>query len=221
MNIIAYYRVSTKKQETSGLGLLAQKKEIEIYSKKNNCTVIKEFTEIESGKSRDRTELAKAIIFARENNAQLIIAKLDRLARDVEFIFQLKNSQVDFKALDLPDMDTLTIGIYATIAQHEREIISKRIREALLAKKKRGEKLGNAQFFSNEGRSKGRLVQKQNALKNPSNRRAFALIKVLREQGKTFEEIAGKLNECGMRTVREKQFSRATVRRVMKMYSKN
>ncbi len=143
MKVIGYLRVSTGKQGESGLGLEAQQTAIENFVRQRNACLMKTFTEIESGKQDDRPELAKAIQLCRATGATLVIAKLDRLSRNAVFLLTLRDSGINFLATDMPDANQLTVGIMALIAQHEREAISKRTREALQAAKARGMKLGN------------------------------------------------------------------------------
>jgi DNA invertase Pin-like site-specific DNA recombinase len=133
---VAYYLVSTQKQGSSGLGLQAQKETVRQFIGSN--ILITEYTEIESGKNDKQIELLKAIADANKNNATLIIAKLDRYSRNVGFIFQLRDSKVDFTCCDIPDANTMTIGIFALLAQQERELISERTKKALQAKKENG-----------------------------------------------------------------------------------
>ena len=115
MKYVVYYRVSTKKQEHSGLGLQAQKTIVENYLKNDNNNVVAEFIEVETGKSSNRPELNKALSCCKENNATLIVAKLDRLARNLHFITSLQNANVDFIACDMPSANRLTIHIIAAI----------------------------------------------------------------------------------------------------------
>jgi len=131
MKYVAYYRVSTKKQGESGLGLEAQRTAVQRFT--NNCTncIVAEFTDIESGKNDDRTQLKQAIEAAKKHEAQLLIAKLDRLSRNAAFIFTLRDSQVDFICADMPNANRVTIGIMAVLAQDERERISQRTKAAL------------------------------------------------------------------------------------------
>lgn len=134
---VAYYRVSTKKQGQSGLGLVAQKQQVSHYLS-GKGKIINEFVEVESGKKDTRPKLQEAIMVAKENDAILVIAKIDRLARSVSFIFSLRDSGVKFECADMPEANTLSIGIFATLAQYERELISQRTKAALAAKKAQG-----------------------------------------------------------------------------------
>ena len=166
---IAYYRVSTQKQGMSGLGLEAQKAAVKGFI--TGAEVLVEYTEVESGKKDNRPELDKAINHAKQVGGTLIIAKLDRLSRNAGFIFALKDSGVDFTCADMPDANTLTIGIFAVMAQHERELISKRTKDALAAKKARGEQVGNISNLTSEGRQKGSEARLIKAFQNKLNKR--------------------------------------------------
>jgi DNA invertase Pin-like site-specific DNA recombinase len=140
---VAYYRVSTDRQGQSGLGLEAQRTAVLNYLDGGNWTMVTDFTEVESGKHADRPELAKAIAAAKKHKAKLVIAKLDRLSRNLAFIAALMDSGVEFIAVDNPHANKLTVHILAAVAQHEREMISQRTRDALQAAKSRGKRLGN------------------------------------------------------------------------------
>ena len=216
---VAYYRVSTQKQGSSGLGLDAQRQTVQNFIGQN--VLIAEFTEIESGKNDKRLELQKAIDFAKQNLATLIIAKLDRLSRNVSFIFQLRDSHVDFICCDIPDANTMTIGVFALLAQQERELISERTKKALQQKKQRGFQLGKPENFTNEMRKKGREVYHQKAMENENNVRAFAFIQVLRQQKLTYRAIASKLNETGFKTSTGNQFYPMSVKQIYDRYAKN
>lgn len=149
---IAYYRVSTDKQGKSGLGLEAQQESIQRFIEQKKATLLEEFTEIESGtrKGNNRPQLHEALRVAKESKAVLVIAKLDRLARNVHFVSGLMESKVEFIALDLPEANRLTIHIMAAFAEHEAECISKRTREALAARRNKGLPLGNPQNLKPE-----------------------------------------------------------------------
>ncbi len=121
MNYVPYYRVSTAGQGKSGLGLSAQREIVNRFVKAGDH-LLTEFVEVESGKRADRPQLAAAMALAKQAGARLLIAKLDRLSRNVSFIFSLRNAEVNFVACDIPDANTLTVGIMAVLAQHEREL---------------------------------------------------------------------------------------------------
>lgn len=210
---VAYYRVSTQRQGQSGLGLEAQQQIISTHLQAED-KIIAEFTEVESGKKNSRPALEKALKLTRENDATLIIAKLDRLSRDIEFTFSLKNSGVDFVCCDLPEANTLTIGMMATFSQYERERISERTKAALAAKKARGFKLGNPQNLTDEARAKGREAWQKIARANTNCKRASSLIKQLKKQGKSLRVIAKELNEAGFKTARGKKFTAMQVKRL-------
>lgn len=141
-NFVAYYRVSTDRQGKSGLGLDAQQTAIRNFLNGENWTLAGEFTEVETGKKNDRPELALALALCKRKKAKLVIAKLDRLSRNLAFIAALMDSGVEFVAVDNPHANKLTLHILAAVAQHEREMIAERTRGALQAAKARGVKLG-------------------------------------------------------------------------------
>lgn len=141
---VAYFRVSTARQGTSGLGLAAQKAAVEaLCAQRGWQLVAPPYQEVESGKRSDRPELTKALERARLTGARLVIAKLDRLSRDAAFLLTLQNSGARFVAADMPDANDLTVGIMALVAQQERQFISERTKVALAAAKARGVRLGN------------------------------------------------------------------------------
>jgi DNA invertase Pin-like site-specific DNA recombinase len=210
---VAYYRVSTAKQGQSGLGLEAQRAAVVAFVK-DAAGIIQEFVEVESGKRNDRPQLAAAIDYAKKKGATLIIAKLDRLSRNAGFIFALRDSGVDFVCADMPDANTLTVGIFAVLAQHERELISSRTKAALQAKIKQGHMLGTPANLSDAARSKGQAVVRQKAAANENNRRAAALVAVYRGQGMGWSAIAEALNKAGFRTSMGKQFQAVQVQRI-------
>src|SRR5580704_1542251 len=141
-SFVAYYRVSTQRQGRSGLGLEAQQKAVRDYLNGGDWRMVGEFVEVESGRRKDRPRLAEALSMCRVHGAKLIIAKLDRLARNVAFISTLMDSGVDFEAADFPQANRLTIHILAAVAEHEARMISERTKAALAAAKRRGVKLG-------------------------------------------------------------------------------
>jgi DNA invertase Pin-like site-specific DNA recombinase len=140
---IAYFRVSTDRQGKSGLGLEAQRVAVLNYLNGGSWTMVAEFTEVESGRHADRPQLAAALAACKKQKAKLVIAKLDRLSRNLAFIATLMDSGVEFIAVDNPHANKLTVHILAAVAQHEREAIAQRTRDALQAAKARGQRLGN------------------------------------------------------------------------------
>lgn len=212
---IAYYRVSTQKQGVSGLGLEAQR--AAVLSFISGAPVIAEYTEVESGKNNNREQLSAAIAHAKQVGATLVIAKLDRLSRNAGFIFNLRDSGVDFVCADLPEANTLTIGIFAVMAQHERELISKRTKEALAAKKKREPEwqAGTPANLTPEATRRSVLVRQQNALTDENNVKAAALAQSLKKEGQTLTAIAAQLNKKGFKTRRGKMFIAKSVQRLL------
>src|SRR5215469_13099444 len=142
-NFVAYYRVSTGKQGTSGLGLEAQRKAVVDYLNGGKWNLVAEVTEIETGKNADRPKLQEALALCGLHKAKLIVAKIDRLARNVHFLSGLMQSGVDFVACDMPTANKLTIHILSAVAEAEAEMISIRTKAALAAAKARGVILGN------------------------------------------------------------------------------
>lgn len=140
---VTYYRVSTPKQGESGLGLEAQQIAVKKHLQQVSGTEIASFTEIETGKSNSRPKLQEALLRCRQTRATLLVAKFDRLSRNAAFLLTLRDSGLEFVAADMPTANNLTIGVLAVVAEHEREMISKRTKEALQAAKARGTKLGN------------------------------------------------------------------------------
>lgn len=232
--IVAYYRVSTDKQGRSGLGLEAQRRMVEAYAKAHGLVIIHEFVEVESGKRskkkinlsapiwqliEHRPELKKAIQLCQQRGHRLVIAKLDRLARDVAFTACLQGSGVDFCCCDNPTASPLTIGILAVIAQEEARMISERTKAALLSLKNRGVKLGSARDGHWSGREEVRLAALAKAraelakTRQPSE--CAVEIRELRESGLPFLAIARKLNEEGLKTPRGCAWRHSQVSRVL------
>lgn len=210
MIYVAYYRVSTQKQGRSGLGLEAQQHAVKSFLKPDD-QLIAEYREIESGKNDDRPQLAAAIRHSQREGATLVIAKLDRLGRHAAFVMALRDSGCKFTCLDVPDANTLTIGILSTIAQHEREIISERIRAALAAKKRRGQKLGNPANLTSEGRAKGPLTRSRQVRQR--HEKQIEVVRLYREVGLSFGEIARRMSDAGYTSPTGKTFRSETARR--------
>lgn len=208
---VAYYRVSTRGQGESGLGLDAQRASVAGFVR---GPIVAEFTEVESGKNNERVQLAKAIDRAKKEGAVLVIAKLDRLSRNASFIFTLRDSGVNFQCVDMPDANTLTIGIFATLAQHERELISSRTKAALQAKIAQGATLGSPENLTAEAQRKGVAGNVRRAVANENNRRASSMVDMMRRSGNSYTEIAAKLNSAGFRTSMGCEFQATQVMRL-------
>ena len=135
---VAYYRVSTDRQGKSGLGLDAQREAVTSYLNGGSWQLVQELVEVESGKRADRPQLAAALAACRKHKAKLVIAKLDRLSRNLAFVATLMESGVEFVAVDNPHANRLTVHILAAVAEHERVMISERTKAALAAAKASG-----------------------------------------------------------------------------------
>lgn len=215
---IAYYRVSTQRQGQSGLGLEAQKETIAKFLQKDD-TLVEEYTEIESGRKKNRIELNKAILSCKKNKAILIIAKLDRLARNASFIFTLRESGLKFVACDIPNFDTMTLGIFATFAQFEAEKISQRIKDALAAKKARGERLGSDKKQLKKIRESSLKIRRNNSM--IKMQAAYDLSKKMQqEHGFSLNEIARRLNNTKFTSPKGCKFTAKTIANMFKMFER-
>ena len=168
---VIYQRVSTSKQSATGLGLESQLDICQNYINSVNGITDKIFKDVASGKSRIRKGLWEAIDYCKNTGATLVIAKLDRLARDVEFIFQIKNTGIDIYFCDMPLCNTMVLGMFASVAQYERELISSRTKNALAVKKKNGVILGRPKGCkaSQNAIDASVSARKDKAKANPSN----------------------------------------------------
>ena len=213
---ISYLRVSTREQGESGLGLEAQRKSVKTFAQANDFQVLREFQDIESGKHNERPGLRHALEEARARKATLIIAKLDRLSRNASFIMALRDSKVDFIACDLPQANTLTVGIMALLAQQERELISSRTKAALDALRARGVKLGSPKNnLTDETRRKAAKTKREIALAAANGSLRHAL--TARKAGYTLAKIAQELNDSGRTARRGGPWTASQVARLLKM----
>lgn len=204
---IAYYRASTEDQTLTIEG------QRDICNKFAAGLILTEFVEHESGSNDDRPQLQKAIEECQIKNAVLIVARLDRLSRRMIFIAKLLESNINFIACDMPDASHFTLHIFAALAQHERELISVRTKKALEILKSKGVRLGNPQNFSAEARKKGGEANKFKSIHNPQARVARAMISEMIPQKLSLLDMAGQLNEAGVKTRNGKRFHPTTVLR--------
>lgn len=227
--VICYYRVSTKRQGESALGLEGQEAAVRDYAERNGGKILRGYTEVESGKRADREELRKAISHAKRAKATLVVAKLDRLARNVAFTSALMESGVDFVACDNPHANRLTIHILAAVAEDEARRISERTKSALAAAKRRGTKLGS----SRQGHWDGLEHRRQAGAKLGAKRSAEAnrqaaneayedilpTIREHRDAGLSLRKIADELNSEGYTTRRGKPWNPMQVRNVLARFA--
>ncbi|MCL2659270.1 MAG: recombinase family protein [Acidobacteriaceae bacterium] len=219
---VAYYRVSTDKQGKSGLGLEAQKAAVEDYLNGGRWKLMAECKEVESGKKADRPQLAKALALCRLHKATLLVAKLDRLARNVYFISSLMESGVKFVACDMPDINEMVVHILASVAQGEAKAISDRTKAALAASKARGTKLGGRRVSAKEwGRIaiKGRETAIQARQEKASEYRSDVLpfIQEMQSNGvSTLRAIAEGLNQENIVAPRGGKWTATQVMRILK-----
>lgn len=217
---VSYLRVSTQRQGRSGLGLEAQREAVAGYLNGGRWNLIAETVEVESGKRNDRPKLAEALRLCRVHGATLIIAKLDRLARNVNFISNLMESGVEFIAVDLPQANRLTVHIMAAMAEHEAAMISARTKAALTAAKARGTKLGGRRWNSDKIASKGQQASVQ-VRQDAASKRASDLLPMIEsiksEGAVSLRQIAAELNERGIPTARGGSWSATQVARIVQM----
>jgi len=229
---VSYLRVSTVRQGLSGLGLEAQRAIITSYLANNDNQLIGEFVEVESGKKDKRPQLAAAIALARSNGALLIIARLDRLSRNLNFITKLMDSKVKFIACDIPLANDLTVHILAAVAQDQQKYISERTREGLAAKKIRepdwipgvSKKWAPGQHsnLTPEIRAAAHLEVVRAAISNPHNRRAYHYARQLRDDGMSLAKIADTLNAEGYLTRRQNTvWCRTKVFNLLKLFARH
>lgn len=211
---VTYCRVSTKMQGRNGLGMESQTDTVRRFVEKAGGLIVSEYCEVESGgkTDRDRPELAKALFECRKAEATLVVAKLDRLSRNAEFLLRLQNAGVDFICCDCPNVDRFTVGILALVAQRERELISERTKSALQMAKKRGVHLGTR----HPAKQVNLMVAGARQAKIDFKAKVYPLIEEIRQTGvSTLQGIADCLNRRGIPTRTGKSvWYPATVRNV-------
>jgi DNA invertase Pin-like site-specific DNA recombinase len=224
--VVAYLRVSTKGQGESGLGLEAQQATIEAFAQQNHATVARSYLEVESGRRADRPQLAAAIAHAKRSRATLVVAKLDRLGRNVAFLSALMEAKVDFVACDNPAANKLTLHILAAVAEAEAEAISTRTKAALAAYKARGGKLGAARpecrnNLPHDARKRGAAAAGEIVKANADA--AYAdlapLFRDFQSRGLSQHAIAAELNQQGHTTRRGKPWNQVQVGRVLQRFA--
>lgn len=211
---VTYYRVSTARQGMSGLGLDAQREAVTSYLNGGKWEVVGEFTEVETGKGSNaldkRPQLKAALDLCRKSKATLLIAKLDRLARNVHFVSGLMESKVKFVACDLPEANTLTIHIMAAFAEHEAKRISERTKDALRAAKARGVVLGAA----GADNLKPNIEARQKTANSFANK-LTGVIEGMKARGLSQRAMVTELNALGIKTARGGEWSLVQLQRVM------
>lgn len=214
LRYVAYYRVSTQRQGASGLGLEAQRTAVREFLR--GVEPVEAFTEVESGRKTDseRPELAQAIEACRIYRARLVVAKLDRLARNAYFLLQLKAAGIEFLCCDMPDANHLTISILAAVAEDEARRISERTKAALAARKARGLPLGNSQNLKRhvEGRQMGTVARQQRARVRAQE--LWPLIEQLQRGGYSLRGVARELAKRGIPTARGGQWTAGRVQQM-------
>jgi DNA invertase Pin-like site-specific DNA recombinase len=212
---VAYFRVSTDKQGKSGLGLEAQRNAVLDYLNGGRWSLVQEFVEVESGKHSDRPQLTAALAACKKHKAKLVIAKLDRLSRNLAFIATLMESGVEFVAVDNPHATKLTVHILAAVAEHEREMISERTRAALRAAKARGTQLGNPRLA--DAAKRGVAALKANARQFAAN--VLPIIEQIERGGTTSHNaIAAELNARNVKTARGGKWTHVQVGAVLRPF---
>ena len=209
---IAYYRVSRKEQSISGLGLSAQRTSVTAYAKAQDGIIIEEYTEVETGTNkRERIEIHNAITRAKQEGAVLIIAKLDRLARNVSFVSSLMDAGIEFVAVDMPTANNFTIHIFSALAEQEAKLISSRTKLALAELKNSGVALGTPKNLDCAARAKGVQKIRENATNNDRNRQAQSVIMSCKDKGMSYRQIAEYLNQLNFKTRYGNEFIAPTV----------
>jgi DNA invertase Pin-like site-specific DNA recombinase len=210
--VVAYYRVSTQKQGRSGLGLEAQREAARRYIAEHKAELLAEFEDIETGKGSNALEkrpaLREAVALAKKKRATLLIAKLDRLARNVHFISGLMETRVQFRCCDFPTADRTMIHIYAAMAEHEGRRISQRISEALQAKKAAGKSLGNPKSLQPLNGVRAEEAARFAARLGPT-------LAAYKTQGMTQRQMVDQLNAVGVQTARGGAWSLVQLQRVL------
>ena len=218
-NYVAYLRQSTTKQERSGLGIEAQRDIINSFIKEG--VILAEYVETESGRKSDRPKLQEALTLCRKTNSILIVAKLDRLSRNVAFTSKLLESDVEIIFCDFPQANRLILHIISSIAEYEANLISQRTRQSLKAKKERGVKLGKSENLMNkhnEAVARSNQTNRIKAKNKANNMRAIALLRTMIKEGLTISQMTKQLNEQGFVSSKGCKFQIVQVQRLIQRY---
>ncbi len=212
---VSYIRVSTARQHASGLGEAAQRASVQTYAKAHGLSIIAEYLECETGTNKHRRiEIYRAIAAAKAAGAVLLIAKLDRLARNVVFIASLMESGVPFVAVDMPAVTNLTLHVVAAVAEEEARMISARTKAALAAAKARGVKIGTPANLTHAAQLAGATANRDEAVQRYALVTGYA--RMMRDAGETYAAIAGRLNGEGHATGTGKPFTPMAVWRMVR-----
>jgi DNA invertase Pin-like site-specific DNA recombinase len=215
---VAYYRVSTARQGRSGLGLEAQRRAVTDFLNGGSWELLAEFVEVESGKADDRPQLEQALATCELSGATLVVAKLDRLSRNLAFLAKLQESGARFVAADMPEANELTIHIMAAVAQAERKAISTRTKEALAAAKARGVRLGGNRGNLDDlrkGPTRSAEVRSRQAAERALKVRRQIEVITLGGNAPSLRQIAAALNERGITAPRGGKWHAAQVKAVL------
>lgn len=214
--VVSYLRVSTARQGKSGLGLDAQREAVAGYVAQRGASLVAEFEEVETGKGSNalekRPQLRAAIALAKKRRAVLVIAKLDRLARNVHFVSGLMETGVQFRCCDYPNADTFMLHIYASVAQQEGERISSRIREALAAKKASGAPVGNPASLQPMNGARAQAAAEQAEKLRPT-------LQAYQAQGMRQRDMVAALTAAGVPTASGGQWSLMQLQRILSRIS--
>lgn len=215
---VSYLRVSTKQQGASHLGLDAQREMIQTYLK--GITPIAEYQEVESGKNNSRPQLTQALELCKKTGSTLVVAKLDRLSRNVAFTSKLLESGIDIIFTDMPEANRLVLHIIASISEYELSLVRQRT-IAALEQKKKTMTLGKPENLLNnhlQNVHKSNVTNKQKALDNLNNKRASSMIRLLIKEDLSLRQMAKRLNKEGFATANGHQFTANAVRVLIKRY---
>ena len=218
MKYVAYYRVSTREQGASGLGLSGQYEAVSTFVENTSGTLVAEYQDIESGSNDDRPQLQKALRKCRLTGATLLIAKLDRLSRNRRFLMEMADSSTKFVCCDMPEANNFTVGLLACLADYERQLISERTKAALSAAKAKGTRLGNPRLHEVRNTDTSKATAARSAQTTARNREIRDVISEIQaEEGSKLSSraLADRLNSAGYTTSTGGQWHHQGVLRVL------